>query len=83
MKKKLIKIDNNFALIFDKSMLSKLGINDDTEIDVSYKDKCLVIKPIKMIKKRNSKKTEDEKIRKIGKEIMTQYKETFKKLAKT
>ena len=80
MKKKLSKFGNSRALIIDKPILRLLSIEDDTILEIKIVGEGLLILPVKKGKKRIVSKDKD--IQKAYKEIMEEYSEDFKKMAK-
>ena len=77
MSKKLTRHGNSYALIIDKPLLQILNISEKTDLTLSIEDGALVIRPVKS----SSKKSKQE-IKKIAEEIMVEYADVFKKLAK-
>lgn len=77
MPKKLTRHGNSLALIIDKPLLELLKITEKTNLELSIKDDALVIRPVR--KKGTRSKGE---IKEIAQEIMDEYADVFKKLAK-
>ncbi len=77
MSKKLTRHGNSYALIIDKPLLQILNISEKTDLTLSIEDGALVIRPANS----GSKKSKQE-IKKIAEEIMVEYADVFKKLAK-
>jgi len=80
MKKKLSKFGNSRALIIDKPILKLLSIEDDTILEIKIVGEGLLILPVKKGKKRIVSKDKD--IQKAYEEIMEEYSDDFKKMAK-
>lgn len=76
MSKKLTKHGNSLALIIDKPILQMLDISEQTELNLSIEDGTLVISPVAKKKIRSA-----EEIKKIAREVMTEYAQALKKLA--
>lgn len=76
MSKKLTRHGNSLALIIDKPLLQLLNISEKTNLELLIEDGALVIRPIK------AKKRSKAEIKKIAQEIMDEYANVFKKLAK-
>lgn len=83
MRKKLHVYGNNLALIITPAMLKQLNITKETPIKISIKKGSLIIEPDKKLPKKIVKKETTTDILEIGKKVMKQYDEVFKKLAKT
>lgn len=81
MRKKLTRHGNSLALVFDKPLLKLLNVEEGDQLELEVQGETLIVRAAK--KKKAQKKSETEKIRAIGKKIMKQYEQTFKKLAKT
>jgi antitoxin MazE len=77
MSKKLTRHGNSYALIIDKPLLQILDISEKTDLTLSIEDGALVIRPLKSGPKKNK-----QEIKKIAEEIMAEYADVFKKLAK-
>lgn len=71
--KKLIKHDNELALVIDKAVLKELNINDNTELEIVINGDTMVIRP----------KSSRERTRRTANKIMDKYAPVFEKLAKT
>jgi antitoxin MazE len=76
MSKKLTKHGNSLALIIDKPILEMLNISEQTELSLSIEDGTLVISPVTKKKLRSA-----EEIKKIAREVMSEYADALKKLA--
>ena len=77
MSKKLTRHGNSYALIIDKPLLQILNISEKTDLALSIEDGALVIRPVK-----SGPKKSKQEIKKIAEEIMVEYADVFKKLAK-
>ena len=77
MAKKLTRHGNSLALVIDKPLLRLLKITEKTNLELSIQDNALVIRPATKKKTRNR-----QEIKKIAQELMDQYADVFKKLAK-
>ena len=77
MSKKLTKHGNSLALIIDKPILKMLNISEQTQLELSIYNNALVIRPVTKKKIRSK-----QEIKKIAQEIMDEYADVFKKLAK-
>ena len=77
MSKKLTKHGNSLALIIDKPILKMLNISEQTQLELSIENNALVIRPVTKKKIRSK-----QEIKKIAQEIMDEYADVFKKLAK-
>lgn len=82
MEKKLTKHGNSVALIIDKALLKLLKMDETSVVSLSITDEGLLVKPTK-IKKTATKKKSKSPDDKLADELIEEYKETFKKLAKT
>lgn len=78
MKTKLIKHDDNLALIINKSFLDQLKFDENTELEISIKDEYLIVTD-----KKKSRALRDAEIDKIAKRIIKKYKPVLDKLSKT
>lgn len=77
MAKKLTRHGNSFALIIDKPLLRLLNITEKTNLELMIEDGALIIRPVK----RQAKRSKSE-IKRIAQEIIDEYADVFKKLAK-
>lgn len=82
MEKKLTKHGNSVALIIDKVLLKLLKMDETSVVHLSITEEGLLISPTKH-KKVTRKKTKTLSDDKLADELLEEYKETFKKLAKT
>ena len=74
MIKKLTRTGNSVALVLDKPLLEALGLNEDSEVEVSTNGQILVMTP-----KPDSTRT--RKLRRILDELDAEYGGVFKRLA--
>lgn len=77
MPKKLTRHGNSLALIIDKPLLQLLNISEKTNLELLIEDGALVIRPVKKQTKRSK-----SEIKQIAQEIIDEYADVFKKLAK-
>lgn len=77
MTKKLTRHGNSLALIIDKPLLQMLQISEKTNLELFIENNSLIIRPVA----KKSKRSKSE-IKKIAQEIMDEYADVFKKLAK-
>jgi antitoxin component of MazEF toxin-antitoxin module len=81
VEKKLTKHGNSVALIIDKALLKLLKMDESTIVTIAIKDNTLLITPTKKKSKGTTKKAKNGNALTDG--LIEEYKETFKKLAKT
>ena len=74
MRKKLTRTGNSLALVLDKPLLDRLGIDADTPLDVSTDGQVLVISPA-----RDKRRT--AKLKAIVAEADAKYGGVFRRLA--
>ena len=77
MPKKLTRHGNSLALIIDKPLLQLLNISEKTNLELLIEDGTLIVRPVK----KQTKRGKDE-IKRIAQEIIDEYADVFKKLAK-
>lgn len=73
MKKKLSAIGNSLGIVIEKPILELLGIDRDTELEMTTDGHRLVIEPVRQRRKR---------VLASAKKVMAAHDETFRKLAK-
>ncbi len=73
MKKKLSAVGNSLALIIDRPILDLLGIDADTELDISTDGKGLNIKPVR--------KNHRARVAESTEKMMKTHEKTLRKLA--
>ncbi|HEY6843191.1 MAG TPA: AbrB/MazE/SpoVT family DNA-binding domain-containing protein [Thermoanaerobaculia bacterium] len=74
MVKKLTRTGNSLALVLDKPLLETLGIDENTELEISTNGDVLVVTPVR-------DRARDRKLKKILDELDEQYGGVFKRLA--
>ena len=74
MKKKLTRSGNSVALVLDRPLLEELGLDENSEVEVSTNGDVLVITPT-----RGSAR--ERKFRKAAEKINSKYAGLFKRLA--
>ncbi|PYO48163.1 MAG: AbrB family transcriptional regulator [Candidatus Rokuibacteriota bacterium] len=74
MRKKLTRTGNSLALILDKQLLDRVGIDADTPIEVSTNGQVIVVSPV-----RDHRRT--GKLKKIVTEAHKRYGGVFRRLA--
>lgn len=75
MRKKLSAIGNSLGIVIEKPILELLGIDRDTELEMTTDGTRLVLEPVR-------KRVHREKVLAAAKQIMDTHEETLKKLAK-
>ena len=73
MIKKLTRTGNSVALVLDKPLLEELGLDEDSEVEVSTNGQILIVTP-----KRNSSR--ERRFRKSADKINRKYAGLFKRL---
>jgi len=74
MKKLLTRTGNSVAIVLDKPVLEAVGIEADSEVDVSTNGDVIVITPVRDAKRQR-------KLKKILDELDEQYAGVFRRLA--
>jgi len=74
MKKRLTRTGNSVAIVLDKPVLEAVGIEADSEVDVSTNGDVIVITPVRDAKRQR-------KLKKILDELDEQYAGVFRRLA--
>jgi antitoxin component of MazEF toxin-antitoxin module len=74
MRKKLTRTGNSLALVLDKQLLDRVGIDADTPIEVSTNGQVIVVSPV-----RDHRRT--GKLKKIVTEAHQRYGGVFRRLA--
>jgi len=82
MIKKLSKYGNSKAIVIDKPILELLGIDENTELEISTDGESLLIRPVSKTTKRIRKISKNKKLQKIFEENIKEYNSVLKKLAK-
>ena len=75
MRKKLTRTGNRLALVLDKRLLDRVGIDADTALDVSTNGQVIVVSPV-----RDRRHT--ARLKRIVAEALAQYRGVFGRLAK-
>lgn len=74
MVKKLTKTGNSLALVLDKPLLQQLGIDEETELELSTNGDVLVVTPVR-------DRSRERKFRKAVEKINRRYAGLFKRLS--
>lgn len=74
MKKRLAKIGNSLGIVLDRPLLERLGVDAETELEVSSDGSVIVIAPIRSRKR-------DARLKKVTDRVFDTYAGAFKKLA--
>jgi antitoxin MazE len=74
MKKKLTRTGNSVALVLDKPMLKQLGVDENSEVEVSMNGDVLVMTPVRDDERRH-------KLNKILEDLDEEYGGVFRRLA--
>ena len=74
MKKKLTRTGNSVALVLDKPMLKQLGVDENSEVEVSMNGDVLVMTPVRDDARRH-------KLNKILEDLDEEYGGVFRRLA--
>ena len=72
--KKLTRTGNSLAIVLDKPLLEQLGIDENTELDLSTNGDVLVITPVRDPKRKR-------KLKKILEKLNREYGGVFRRLA--
>jgi antitoxin MazE len=75
MKKKLTRTGNSVALVLDKPIMELLGVDENSEVEVSTNGDVLVMTPVRDAMR-------DEQFRKSADKIHSKYAGLFRRLAK-
>ena len=75
MAKRLVKTGNSLAVVLDKALLAKTGIDENTRLEISTDGEVIVLSPV-----RSSKRT--SKLKKVIDRAHTDYSGAFERLAK-
>ena len=81
MRKKLTKQGNSLSIVIDKPILRLLNIDEKTDIELTLLGDGLFIRPAGT-KRSLSKKEKMTLVEQVADEVMDEYEEAFKKLAK-
>lgn len=74
MQKRLTRIGNSLGLVLDRPLLEKMGVDADTELEVSSDGTCIVITPVRS-------KRRDAKLKQVADQVFDEFAGAFKKLA--
>ena len=74
MKKKLTRTGNSVALVLDKPMLKQLGVDENSEVEVSMNGDVLVMTPVRDDARRHE-------LNKILEDLDEEYGGVFRRLA--
>lgn len=74
MVKRLTRTGNSLALVLDKPLLEQLGIDEETELEVSTNGDVLVVTPVR-------DRARQRKFRKSAVKIQQKYRGLFRRLA--
>jgi antitoxin MazE len=74
MRKRLTKIGNSLGIVLDRPLLDSLGVDAETELEVSTDGSIIVVAPVRSKKR-------DAKLKKITDRVFETYAGAFKKLA--
>jgi antitoxin MazE len=74
MRKKLTRTGNSLALVLDKRLLDRVGIDADTPLDVSTNGQVIVVSPVRDRRRM-------AKLRRIVAEAHQRYGGVFRRLA--
>jgi antitoxin component of MazEF toxin-antitoxin module len=75
MRKKFTRTGNSVAIVFDKPLLERLGVDENSEVELSTNGDVVVITPIR-------DNARDERFRKSADKIHSKYAGLFRRLAK-
>lgn len=74
MHKKLTRAGNSLALVLDKKLLERTGIDEDTDLEVSTDGEVIVVSPVRSAKR-------IAKLRRTMVQAHARYAGAFKRLA--
>lgn len=74
MKKRLTKIGNSLGVVLDRPILEQLGVDAETELEISTDGSVILISPVRS-------KRRDAKLKKVADRVFDAYAGAFKKLA--
>jgi len=83
MSEKFVKLGDDLAVVINKTLLKKLKLDQDTNLEVVIENNNLIIKPSNVSRKKAVIDSKKEKTRKLANKIIDKYEPVFKKLAKT
>lgn len=76
MKKKLTRTGNSVALVLDKPLLEQLGLDENSEVELSTNGDVLVMTPLRSAAR-------ERKFRRSAEKINTKYAGLFRRLAES
>lgn len=74
MRKRLTKIGNSLGVVLDRPLLEQLGVDAETELEISSDGSVILIAPVRS-------KRRDAKLKKVTDRVFDTYAGAFKKLA--
>ena len=74
MQKRLTKIGNSLGIILDRPLLERLGVDADTDLEVSSDGSVILIAPVRSKKR-------DAKLKRVSDRVFDSYAGAFKKLS--
>jgi antitoxin component of MazEF toxin-antitoxin module len=74
MRTKLVKHGDDYAVIIDQSILDRMGIDAETELEISVEGNALIVTPLGDAERR-------KKFRDALEKVTLQYDKVFKRLA--
>ena len=74
MQKRLTKIGNSLGIVLDRPLLEKLGVDAETDLEISTDGSVILIAPVRS-------KRRDAKLKKVTDRVFNEYSGAFKKLA--
>ena len=73
MRKRLTKIGNRLGIVLDRPLLERLGVDAETDLEVSTDGSVILISPVRS-------KHRDAKLKRVTDRIFDAYAGAFKKL---
>lgn len=74
MQKRLTKIGNSLGIVLDRPLLERLGVDAETDLEISTDGSVILIAPVRSKKR-------DAKLKKVTDRVFDAYAGAFKKLA--
>ena len=74
MQKRLTKIGNSLGIVLDRPLLERLGVDSETDLEVSTDGSVILITPVRSKKR-------DARLKKVTDRAFETYAGAFKKLA--
>ena len=75
MKKKLTRTGNSVALVLDKALLERLGLDETSEVELSTNGDVLVVTPVRDAAR-------EKRFRKSAEKVANRHAGLFRRLAK-